>query len=258
MLIFYATWCGACRSLQPLLRKLAMRTPSARFLRIDIESLHRLSTRLQIKTLPTIKIVRPLGITPVTSAHVLGTIDTVDESFVSKLLQSIAAASTPEEVMRMNESSETVTEQQVAELNALSSSVSVGAADLAMLSSRPLESLVPYICYHSAKVPTKTPTLDVGRHAAAQVLHFTTFTCNKVQNLTQKPHQSAVAQSMLKRMKDDVASHLANETPTPKLRCLSEEALRIVFAGPDDSAERRSTAQQVLSLLALLVQKYKC
>jgi thioredoxin-like negative regulator of GroEL len=231
VLIFYATWCGACRSLNPLLRKLALRTPTARFVRVDIDCMHRLATRLQVKTLPTIKVIRSRG-EHVTKDHVLGTLQEVDELFVSKLLNLIASASTPEEVVRMNGSSDN-TEEQMETLTALSRTVAVGAEDLTILSSRPLESLTSYICYQTAKAPTKTPTLDVSRHAAAQ---------------------SAVAQSMLKRMKDDVVSHLANETPTPKLNCLTDEVLQDMFAAAD-SAARRIATQQCIEQVEELLQK---
>ena len=230
--IFHATWCGACRALSPLLRKLALQTPTARFVRIDVDSIYRLSMRLEIKTLPTIKIVRPAGETPVNTSHVLGTQSGIEDEYVSRLLNLIAAASTPEEVTRMRDTSDLDGGKQVDELL---SSVAIGAEELSILSSRPLEILVPYITYQTAQIPTKTPTLDVSRHAAAQ---------------------SEVAKSMLKRMKDDVVQHLANEMPTPKLHCLSTEVLNQIFSAVDN-ATRRGVTQQCIDQVQVLLCKLK-
>lgn len=231
--IFHATWCGISRGLHPLLCKLALSSKTARFVRIDIEGMHRLTARLEVTKVPTIKIVRPRGETPVTKNHVLGTLDEIDEDFVSRLLQLVASASTPEEVVRMNEpTSNVATEEQMAEL---SRCVAVEAEELAILSSRPLEQIMPFVTYEMKATLAKCPTLDVSRHAAAQ---------------------SAVAQSMLKRMKDDVLTHLANQTPTPKLRCLSANVLQDMFTS--ENTTRRATTQkcveQVEGLLAKLQQ----
>lgn len=131
----------------------------------------------------------------------------------------------------MNEpDSDAATEEQMAEL---SRCVGVEAEELAILSSRPLEKLMPYVTYENNAMPAKTPTLDVSRHAAAQ---------------------SAVAQSMLKRMKDDVVTHLASETPTPKLRCVSAEVLRDMFDSADDAARRVTTHKCVEAVEDLLVK----
>ena len=234
VLVFHAAWCGACRALHPLIRKLAMRTPAARFLRLDVDAIFRLALRLEIKRLPAIRIIRPTGNTPVTKAHVLGSITEVDEGFVPSLMRLIQSASTPEEVARMHETSESGSEEHVAEML---SAAEVGAQDLATLSSLPLEELMPYVLWETTKLPTNAPTLDVSGHAAAQ---------------------SAVAKSMLKRMKDDVVQHLANESPTPKLRCLSAEVLQQVFsvADPaDDPDARRSMTQKCVHQVEELLEK---
>ena len=229
--IFYAQWCGLCRSIYPLIRKLALRNPTARFLRIDVENIYRLSSRLEIKTLPTIKILRPHGQTPVTKGHVLGTIKEIDSNFSQELMALIASASTPEEIARMNETSETGIEDQ---LSGLCRSLAVKSSDLLTLSSRPLVSLMSYIEDRSLKTETRIPTLDVSRHASAQ---------------------SAVAQSMLQRMKSDVVAHLADQTPTPKLACVSDEVLEAVFAGADDASSRRCATQKCIEQVEELLRK---
>jgi thiol-disulfide isomerase/thioredoxin len=231
VLVFHAAWCGTCRALHPLVRKLAMRTPAARFLRLDVDAIFRLALRLEIKRLPAIRIIRPAGNTPVTKAHVLGSITEVDEGFVPSLMRLIQSASTPEEVARMHETPESGSEEHVAEML---SAAEVGAQDLATLSSLPLEELMPYVSWETTNLPTKAPTLDVSGHAAAQ---------------------SAVAKSMLKRMKDDVVQHLANESPTPKLRCLSAEVLQQVFSVADDSDARRSMTQKCVHQVEELLEK---
>ena len=229
--IFHASWCGMCTAIHPLLCKLALRSPTARFVRIDIETMHRLCYRLDIKSVPTIKLVRPNGETPVTKAHVLGTIKEIEEEFAQTLLDQIASVSTPEEITRMTESSETGTEEQ---LTALCKALAVTSEDLTNLSSFPLKELSSYIEYQTVTINAKTPTLDVGRHAAAQ---------------------SAVAQSMLKRMKDDVVTHLKNDKPSPKLKCVSSEVLRVLFSGTDDAATRRKATQECIREVDALLAK---
>lgn len=49
---FFAPWCGACRSLFPKLKKLAVENPDVRFLGVNFEENKQLAKGLGVKVLP--------------------------------------------------------------------------------------------------------------------------------------------------------------------------------------------------------------
>ena len=230
VLVFHANWSGTCRALAPLIRKLALRElRAARFLRIDIDCMDRLAMRLDVKTIPTIKVVRAGGQTPITKAHVLGTLHEINEDLVPSLMALVASAASSEEISRPSDAVGVATEEQIADLCSV---VAANANDLASLSSNPLEQLRSHIVLDDPRTASDPPILEVSCHPAAQ---------------------SAVAKSMLKRMKDDVVAH--HEQPMPKLKCLSTEVLQTVFSGSDDDSARRSAAQTCVEKVNELLRK---
>jgi thioredoxin len=51
---FFATWCGPCRALEPVVEQLARANPGIRFVRVDVDEAPQLVERLTIRSLPTL------------------------------------------------------------------------------------------------------------------------------------------------------------------------------------------------------------
>ncbi len=51
---FYATWCGPCQMLAPIVEKLAEEEKDVTFLKIDVDEAPRLAARYEVYSIPTI------------------------------------------------------------------------------------------------------------------------------------------------------------------------------------------------------------
>lgn len=51
---FYATWCGPCKMLSPLLEELAGENPSLTILKIDVDAAEALAAQFAIQAVPTL------------------------------------------------------------------------------------------------------------------------------------------------------------------------------------------------------------
>lgn len=50
---FFATWCGPCRMVAPLLEKLEPEYPGIKFHKVDIEEVPELATEFEVSAVPT-------------------------------------------------------------------------------------------------------------------------------------------------------------------------------------------------------------
>ena len=55
---FYATWCGPCKLVVPLLQQLACDNPHIFFARIDIDEVSQIAEKYHVKSLPTIVVIK--------------------------------------------------------------------------------------------------------------------------------------------------------------------------------------------------------
>lgn len=51
---FYATWCGPCKMLAPIVEKVVNEHPEVKLLRIDVDKNEELSARYNIVSIPTL------------------------------------------------------------------------------------------------------------------------------------------------------------------------------------------------------------
>ena len=50
---FYASWCGPCKRMHPIIAELAQQFPSVTFLKVDIDRFKSLARSLSVLSLPT-------------------------------------------------------------------------------------------------------------------------------------------------------------------------------------------------------------
>lgn len=55
---FFATWCGPCKMLSPILEDAASRHTDVRFCKVDIDEEMALATKYQIMSVPTLLFIR--------------------------------------------------------------------------------------------------------------------------------------------------------------------------------------------------------
>ena len=223
VVVFHASWCAPCCALAPMIRRLAVFTPVAKFIRVDVDQCDGLTARLLVRSLPTIKFVRG-GLKP---GNVVSSIVGMSEDFQTKFKSTLNDLYTTDERVRM----EAFLNAQRGETDAKQDAMASQACELLqadeneinILTSRPLSVITSYVDEKSrlerglAPIGSKL-AFDVSKHDAAR---------------------TAVAQSMLQRMNEDVQSYaaIANDLPTPKLSLLSQDRIRSYFAGESEAAE---------------------
>ena len=55
---FFATWCGPCKILSPLLEQLAEEKPELKILKIDVDEVGPLAARYGIQAIPTLMLFK--------------------------------------------------------------------------------------------------------------------------------------------------------------------------------------------------------
>ncbi|CAI5442271.1 unnamed protein product [Caenorhabditis angaria] len=53
ILDFYATWCGPCKAIAPMYKKLSIEYPNIVFLKIDVDECEDICTKYDVKLMPT-------------------------------------------------------------------------------------------------------------------------------------------------------------------------------------------------------------
>lgn len=55
---FYATWCGPCKAIAPMLQQLAENTPSMVVLKVDVDKAEDIAQKYDIQAMPTFKVFK--------------------------------------------------------------------------------------------------------------------------------------------------------------------------------------------------------
>ena len=55
---FFATWCGPCKMLAPIVEKISGTTPDVKFVKVDVDRLGPLAARYGIASIPTVIVFR--------------------------------------------------------------------------------------------------------------------------------------------------------------------------------------------------------
>lgn len=231
---FYATWCGPCKALAPVFRQLALRTPTVVFLKVDVDECDKLAAEFQIDSFPTVKFLRG-GCKP---SNVVAEIKGGGPQFLTEFAKVLQAASTAAEgtLLRrflMNSPGENV--------DVVLRNMATNDTEMKVLAFHPLKS----VC----DVVTSRRRIELGMDEVDPKLAFDVS--------AHEASKTAVAESVLVRIKEDVAAYAdaANLSPIPKIAKLSDTDVKSFFNG-DDGAEEiiRDAHQSVQRLLQNLYQ----
>lgn len=55
---FFATWCGPCKALSPILDELAEKLPEVKIVKVDIDADSELASEYRVMSVPTMKIFK--------------------------------------------------------------------------------------------------------------------------------------------------------------------------------------------------------
>eukprot|EP00457_Paulinella_chromatophora_P000002 gb/GEZN01000002.1/.p1 GENE.gb/GEZN01000002.1/~~gb/GEZN01000002.1/.p1 ORF type:complete len:6816 (+),score=1425.09 gb/GEZN01000002.1/:114-20561(+) len=211
---FFATWCQPCVALAPIFTRLALMTPVARFIKVDVDECEILAREFKIESMPTVKLLRG-GSGP---EHVVGTITGGGPQFVvsmNQVLEKVLTSAEQQELLEFvvgQTGSGTVAgyEKGRAALGTL-------PAMLSALAKAPLRDLNAFCIQQTRAQKGEVPVdarlpFDLLNHETAR---------------------TAVAKSMLRRMKDDVSewANVANGRPLPKLQGLLDQTFVGFFKG---------------------------
>mmetsp|Transcript_2417 Transcript_2417/g.3236 ORF Transcript_2417/g.3236 Transcript_2417/m.3236 type:complete len:3692 (+) Transcript_2417:353-11428(+) len=235
---FCATWCGACGQLSPIFRKLSLKIKAASFAKIDVDEADEVARLFKIKSLPTVLLFRGGG----QPSNVVGKIEGGGIGFVPHFLDMLKGIATAKDIETMSMSGKTGPPSAVA-----CEQISVNDAQLQSLAQNPLEDLAPYFV-SSTRQDRGLPVLS-GDCSALDAVEG------------HDAARTAVASSMLSRMKQDVKAHAegANKECTPKVIGLDDASLANFFNGKEGSEEAlkqaRETVVQVLAKLTAMRDK---
>ncbi|VVT54791.1 uncharacterized protein SAPINGB_P004264 [Magnusiomyces paraingens] len=50
---FFATWCGPCKAIAPVIEKLSNANPTVKFIKVDVDELSSVSAEVGVRAMPT-------------------------------------------------------------------------------------------------------------------------------------------------------------------------------------------------------------
>jgi thioredoxin 1 len=230
---FFASWCGPCKALAPVFRKLSLRTPTAVFLKVDIDECDKLATEFKIEKFPTVKFLRGGSKLSNQVAEIKGG----GPQFLFEFVQILNEKATKEETALLQKFTFNAPGDNV---DVVLQNMASSAEQVSELVTQPLQSVGNFVTQNTRKVlgmPEVNPNLafDVSNHEASK---------------------TAVAASVLSRIKDDVAAYatVANTAMISKIMNLADTDIVGFFEGKPEAEEVLREAHE--GIQELLEQLY--
>lgn len=228
---FFAVWCMPCKALTPLFHILSLKTPTAMFLKVDVDECDDLTEEYKVTSMPTILFIR--------NGAVLGKIEGGGSSFLTAFSASISKFSTKEEIIALEKFNST-SPINTTELEDSANMMGLSGTELKILAEEPLADCKDFFEMSrrdqlGLKSINSNLAFDLTRHSSAQ---------------------TAPAAAVLSRFKDDVHAYasFANNAPMFTMLSLSMIDIQNYFTssapGVDGSLQNALEATQ--NLLAAL------
>jgi hypothetical protein len=226
--------------MKPIFRRLAMETPTAKFVKADVDECDTIAKRFKVASLPTVVFLRGGS----TADHeVMQTrIEGFESYFRPQFAESLRMASSASEKRILALLKEGKKLKKLDSLGA-AANMSTEQGEVEILATSPLQSL------HS--FTTKSTRIDRGMPEVSGTLAFDVVAHDAA--------RTAVASSMLTRMRNDVVAHAgaANTTAVPKMNHLNDSVVKAFFEAPlggDEEKEASHTMQQAKSEVSRLLK----
>lgn len=211
---FHATWCGPCKTLTPVFRRLSLMTPTALFLKIDVDICDDLAARFKIESMPTILFIKCEKSSD--SVTVLGIIKGGGPEMLnqfSKLLSQFSSVSDLEALRKFHEgiSDDGEANKEIIE------NLAIKSEDVDIFACQPLDPCSRFI--------SKLTRTELGMQNVNGELNFDLT--------THEAASTAPAKTVLNRFKIDVKAHAdsANESAVVKIVNLSDADILSYFQG---------------------------
>jgi thioredoxin-like negative regulator of GroEL len=198
---FFATWCGPCQSLAPVFRLLAMQTPIAVFLKVDVDVCDELAARFKIESMPHTLFMRG-GSQP---SNVHTAINGGGPEYVQHFFQVIASMATEAEADVLKRFHSNTPGSNV---KSIIQNMASDDSDVRILAKEPLKDCFDFVSF-----------LSRGELALPQVNDHLAFDVSNHDSA-----KTAPAASVLARFRDDVKAFAdsANNTQMPKMVKLTD------------------------------------
>lgn len=226
---FHANWCGPCKSLAPVYRILSLQTPTAIFLKVDIDEVDDLVTRFEIDLMPTVLFLRGSP----ERAAMAGCIKGGGPDFLVEFPKMLSKVSTEQELILLKNFHANTPGKNI---GTILQNISCSQEQISKLALQPLLDCNPFVTRLArtelGMKPVNTDlAFDVNKHEAAQ---------------------TAPAVSVLSRFKDDVTAYAtyANTAKVVKVLNLSDRDINDYFDSAAEDAVRTAAESSLTQALA--------
>ena len=234
ILDFFATWCGPCKSFGPVFHFFSLKTPTAVFVKVDIDECDAIAAKLGVQSVPTIFILR--GGEKFSTDSVLAKVEG-GVQFVEQFPLLVQHFSSPEELASLRE----FLDDNLTNSDTKLTEISASSTDVAVLSNKPLEDCRHLIVDYSRQQLSLEEinselAFDISNHDSAL---------------------TAPAKAVLKRFKDDVCafSDSSNKSSLVRISSLSDTDIIAFFNGaPGAEAILQQALQNVKALIQRLTE----
>ena len=228
---FFAKWSYPCKSFTSVYHQCAMKTPTAAFLKIDIDKCNAVAAMFKIETVPSAIIFRSAGEETFSTNSIFSKIHGAVE-FVEQFPSILQSLSTPQEMAILKDFLNEVP------ITSKKAEVYASLSEVTALSTKPLDECNQFVVKYSRselhlKEVNSSLAFDLSNHAAAS---------------------TAPGKAVLKRFKDDVRAYSTsvNQSPLVRVASLSDADILAFFNGSPGS---EVVIQQALRNVQTMIQQ---